>query len=63
MKTIANKIKKFLKENNFENAMVKSSGEILIIDNLGFETAQNIAQIATGLNFEYMTNSMTKLKA
>lgn len=63
MKAIANKIRKFLKENNFENAMVKVNGEILIIDNIGYETAQNIAQVVTGLDFEYMSESMTKLKA
>ena len=61
MKAIANKLRTFLKENEI-NAMVKVNGNNIIIDNLGYDNAQNIAQIATGMDFEYMTQSMTKLK-
>ena len=62
MKKIANKIKNYLKENNI-TAQVKVVGETIVIDNLQYAWAQNIAEAATGLQFEHMTNSMTKLKA
>jgi hypothetical protein len=62
LRSIAIQIRKFIKLNNIPHAMVNVKGNLLIIDNLGYDTAQNIAQIVTGLDFVYLTPSMTKLK-
>jgi hypothetical protein len=62
LRSIAVKIRKFIKMNNIPHAMVSVKGNLLIIDNLGYDNAQNIAQIVTGLDFIYLTPSMTKLK-
>ena len=64
MKTnIAKTVKQFLKDNNFNTAVVKVKmmGDVIIIDNLGHDNAANIASIATKLNFRYMTESMAQL--
>lgn len=62
LRSIAIQVRKFIKANNFAHAIVKVQGDLLIIDNLGWNSAQDIAEIATGFEFVYLTPSMTKLK-
>ena len=62
LRSIAIQIRKFIKVNNIANAMVTVKGDLLIIDNLGWNSAQDIASIATGLEFVYLTPSITRLK-
>lgn len=59
--TTANRIRRFLKENNFNHATVKVSGNRLIIDNLNGGTAQNIAEHVTGKRYDYLGISVTRL--
>ena len=55
LRSIAVQIRKFIKLNKIPHAMVNVKGDLLIIDNLGYDNAQNIAQIVTGLDFVYLT--------
>lgn len=61
MKAIAKQIREYLKSQEI-NAQVKVQGDLIIIDNLGWNWASAIAEAATGLKFVYMGDSMTRLE-
>ena len=61
MKKLAKQIRMWLKHEGFNHAQVKLNKNVLIIENVGLNNAANIASMATGLKFEYMTESMTKI--
>jgi len=64
MKKIANQIKNYLSANdlNYYSGQVRIVKDLIIIDNLFYVSAKQIAEIATGLEFVHVDNSICKLK-
>lgn len=62
MKKLAAQVREYVKANKMPHVVVKVQGDILVINNLNiFYSACDIASVATGLNFQFMGQSMTKL--
>ncbi len=62
--TITKSIKSFISDNKefYPNVTVKSTKGLICINNLNFMDAKSLAEFVTGQEFEYITNSLTRIK-
>lgn len=63
MKQVAKQIRVYLKSVKLNHVTVKViDNEIIVVDNLVFLTATELASHVSGLEFEHITQSITRLK-